>query len=78
MEAMWWTEEARHSPFRRVGTPPQPLETTTTGICPAISGATQNSPCFECSRLDSYVSFKTSSFGFNELAKRRNLLRGLG
>ena len=26
-------------------------ETTTTGICPAISGATQNSPCFECSRL---------------------------
>ena len=31
--------------------PPQPPETTTTGICPAISGATQNSPCFECSRL---------------------------
>ena len=26
-------------------------ETTTTGICPAISGATQYSPCFECSRL---------------------------
>ena len=36
-------------------------ETTTTGICPAISGATQCSPCFECSRLDSYVSIKTSS-----------------
>ena len=36
-------------------------ETTTTGICPAISGATQYSPCFECSRLDSYVSFKPSS-----------------
>ena len=27
------------------------LQTTTTGICPAISGATQNSPCFECLRL---------------------------
>ena len=26
-------------------------ETTTTRICPAISGATQYSPCFECSRL---------------------------
>ena len=26
-------------------------ETTTTGISPAISGATQYSPCFECSRL---------------------------
>ena len=25
--------------------------TTTTGICPAISGATQYSPCFECPRL---------------------------
>ena len=25
--------------------------TTTTGICPAISGATQYSPCYECSRL---------------------------
>ena len=26
-------------------------ETTTTAICPAISGATQYSSCFECSRL---------------------------
>ena len=42
------------------GNPPLPVqrgcqlnrsETTTTGICPAISGATQHSPCFECSRL---------------------------
>ena len=26
-------------------------ETTTTGTCPAISGTTQYSPCFECLRL---------------------------
>ena len=40
------------SPFwasRHLLQPPE--TTTTTGICPAISGATQNSPCFECSRL---------------------------
>ena len=34
----------------RRSTANSPPGTTTTGICPAISGATQNSPCFECSR----------------------------